>query len=161
MSILNKDIISLLELNNCSNILLKKTSKYLSTIVEYKCNDCSKLVDKIIYCSLCNKWFCKLCNYVNYYCVDCNKLICMDCYIDDLYNCCLQCKLPLCKIHIKKRCFYCKNPVCKQHLDYIELCPYCNQYTCQNCMDQLIKCVICQQFFNTRNCMENICPSCS
>lgn len=160
MSILNEDIISLLNLDNFSHILLKNTSKYLSTIITYSCNDCSKIVDKIVYCSLCNKWFCKLCNYVHYYCVDCNTLICMDCYIEDLYNCCLQCKLPLCKNHIKKKCFYCNNPVCSQHPDYIELCLHCKQYVCKNCMYQLIKCSICKLFFNTKNCMENICPKC-
>ena len=160
MSILDIDILSLLELDNFSNTLLKNTSKYLSTIITYSCDDCGKLVDKIIHCSICNSWFCKKCNCIEYYCADCNILFCMDCYIDDLYNSCLHCKLPLCKTHIKKRCFYCKNPVCNQHLDCIELCLHCHQYSCDNCMDQLIKCNICHQFFNSRNCMETICHKC-
>ena len=66
MSILDRDILFLLELDNYSIIILKKTSKFLSKIVEYKCNDCNKLVDKILYCSQCNRWFCTICNSTKY-----------------------------------------------------------------------------------------------
>ena len=160
MSILDKDILSLLELDNFSNILLKNTSNYLSKIIIYKCNDCTKLVDKIIYCGLCNLWFCEICNYIEYNCIECKKLICIDCYLENLYNSCLICDMILCKLDIKHICFYCKNPVCTKHLDYIKLCRYCNEYVCYKCMDQLIKCIICHTFFYTGNCIETICSKC-